>query len=39
MNNARTGQEQKWERMSTDLLELEVELVNTGNFQNLIDLI
>ena len=40
-NAARTEQEQKWERMSADLLELEVELVNTGSvfidFQNLID--
>ena len=40
-NAARIEQEQKWERMSADLLELEVELVNTGtvfiDFQNLID--
>ena len=40
-NTARKEQEQKWERMSVDLLELGAELVNTGsafiNFQNLID--
>ena len=30
-NAARIEQEQKWERMSADLLELEVELVNTGS--------
>ena len=40
-NIARLEQEQKWEKMSADLLELKVELVNTGSlfvaFQNLID--
>ena len=40
-NTARKEQEQKWEIMSVDLLELGAELVNTGsvfiNFQNLID--
>ena len=40
-NTARIEQEQEWEIMSADLLELEVELVNTGivfiNFQNLIN--
>ena len=40
-NTARIEQEQKWEKMSADLLQLEVELVDTGsvfiNFQNLID--
>ena len=40
-STARTEQEQKWERMSADLLELEVELVNTdsvfSDFQNSMD--
>ena len=40
-NTARIEQKQKWEKMSADLLELEVELVYTGSvfidFQNLID--
>ena len=40
-NTARIEQEQKWEKMSADLLQLEVELVDTGSvfidFQNLID--
>ena len=42
-NSAIIKQEQKWERMSADLLELEAWLVNTGSvfidFQNLIDLL
>ena len=40
-NTARIKQQQKWEKMSADLLELKVELVNVGsvfiNFQNLIE--
>ena len=40
-STARIEQKQKWEKMSADLLELEVEIVNTGSvfidFQNLID--
>ena len=40
-NTARIEQEQKWEKTSADLLQLEVELVDTGSvfidFQNLID--
>ena len=40
-NIARLEQEQKREKKSADLLELKVELVNTGSlfidFQNLID--
>ena len=40
-NTARTEQEQKWEKMRVDLLQLDVELVDTGSFfidfQNLID--
>ena len=40
-NTARIKQQQKWEKMSADLLELKVELVNVSsffiNFQNLIE--